>query len=123
MASDQKFVDYVCEQAGPAGPVSARKMFGEYGLYYAETMVALICDNRVFVKPTAGGKALIGTPEEAPPYPGAKPHYFINEKLDDGEWVAELFATTARELPPPKPKKPKAAAKGIKRSKPASGKG
>ena len=47
MASDQKFVDYVCDQASGAVPLSSRKMFGEYALYYAEKVVALVCDRRV----------------------------------------------------------------------------
>jgi TfoX/Sxy family transcriptional regulator of competence genes len=34
MASDQAFVDFMFDQLQPAGPVSARKMFGEYGLYW-----------------------------------------------------------------------------------------
>jgi hypothetical protein len=31
---------------------------------------------------------------------------------DDREWIANLIRITERELPPPKPKKPKRAAKG-----------
>jgi TfoX/Sxy family transcriptional regulator of competence genes len=97
MASDQNFVYYVCDQASASGRVTSRKMFGEYALYYGETVVALVCDNRLFVKQTAGGKDLIGTPEEAAPYAGAKPHYLIAEKLDDPEWLSRLIAATARD--------------------------
>jgi len=31
----------------------------------------------------------------------------ITDRLDDREWLSRLIATTARELPEPKPKKPK----------------
>ena len=44
-------------------------MFGEYALYIDEKVVALICDNQVFVKPTAAGLEVLGEVIEAPPYP------------------------------------------------------
>lgn len=106
MASDQNFVTFVCDQMRSAGVISSRKMFGEYAIYCDGKVVALICDNQLFVKPTAGGKALLGSPEEAPPYKSAKPHYLIDNGLDDPEWISRLVATTARELPMPKVKKP-----------------
>jgi TfoX/Sxy family transcriptional regulator of competence genes len=69
-------------------------------------VVALICDDQLFVKPTKVGKAYIGEAAEAPPYAGAKPSYLISEdKWDDAEWLAELIRLTAAELPLPKPKK------------------
>ena len=117
MASDQKFVEYVCDQASASRRVSSRKMFGEYALYYSETVVALVCDNRLFVKPTPGGKAMIGTTEEVAPYKGAKPHYLITEKLDDRDWLSSLITVTARDLDSLKPRKPKALAKSASRSR------
>ena len=33
MASDQKFVDFVIDQIENAGKITAKKMFGEYGIY------------------------------------------------------------------------------------------
>ncbi|MEY4753608.1 MAG: hypothetical protein RJA44_1283, partial [Pseudomonadota bacterium] len=47
MASDLEFVQYVCDQLEAAGPVRWRKMFGEYALYDATKVVALICDNQL----------------------------------------------------------------------------
>ena len=41
MASDQRFMDYVIDQIGAAGPVSCRKMFGEYAVYCDGKVVAL----------------------------------------------------------------------------------
>jgi TfoX/Sxy family transcriptional regulator of competence genes len=109
MSSDPAFVEFVCDQISGAGSISYRKMFGEYAIYCDGKVIALVCDNQFFVKPTAGGRALIGTVTEAPPYPGAKPHFLIADELDDREWVTNLVRTTAREVPPPKPKKPKRA--------------
>jgi TfoX/Sxy family transcriptional regulator of competence genes len=34
-------------------------MFGEYAIYCNEKVVALVCDNQVFVKPTAAGRLLV----------------------------------------------------------------
>ena len=107
MASDLDFVQYVCEQMRDAGPISYRKMFGEYAIYCNDKVVALVCDNQCFVKPTESARALLASPTEAPPYPGAKPHFVIDDMLDDREWMTNFVRTTEAALPPPKPKKPK----------------
>lgn len=100
MGSKQSTVDFIVEQIAAAGTVSARKMFGEYGLYCDGKYVASVCDDQLFVKPTPGGRAWIGEVEEAPPYPGAKPCFLISgEKWDDAEWLSGLIKVTARELP------------------------
>ncbi len=81
-------------------------MFGEYALYCNDRVVALVCDNQLYVKPTTAGAAFLDTPEEAPPYPGAKNYYLISgEHWDDSDWLSELIRITAAELPLPKKKK------------------
>ena len=107
MASELGFVEYVCDQMSDAGRVTFRKMFGEYAIYCGGKVVALVCDDQLFVKPTPGGRAFIGEPVEAPPYPGAKPAFLIEDHIDDREWLAGLVEVTVRELPAPKPKRPK----------------
>lgn len=107
MASDQGFVDFICDQIEDAGVIRSRKMFGEYAIYCNEKVVALICDNRVFVKPTDGGRAFIGEVNEAPAYPGAKNSFLIEDKFEDRLWFSELIRITERELPVPKKKKKK----------------
>ncbi len=104
MASSQDFVDYVCEQARLPGRLSFKKMFGEYALYVDGKVVALVCDNQVFVKPTEAGRQLLRAVVEAPPYPGAKPHYQVTELLDDHELFSRLLLSTVGSLPTPKPK-------------------
>lgn len=114
MATKQSTVDYIVDQLGGPEVVTAKKMFGEYGVYQDSRLVALICDGQLFAKPTEAGRAHIGTPAEAPPYPGAKPWFLISgERWDDGPWLCELFARTAAELPLPasKPAKKKQAKK------------
>ena len=111
MASDIGFVEYVCEQIRAAGQVSHRRMFGEFAVYCDGKVVALVCDNQFFLKPTEAGKALLDQVKQAPPYPGAKPYYLIDAQLDDAEAAAAIVRATADALPAPKVKpKPKGRA-------------
>jgi TfoX/Sxy family transcriptional regulator of competence genes len=108
MASRQETVDAVLAALATAGDVTARKMFGEYCVYLAGKPVALVCDDRLFLKPTAAGRELLPGAEEAPPYPGAKPHLVIPaEVLADGERVGRLVQATFLALPAVKKKPPR----------------
>ena len=100
MASQQSTLDYLLEQISKAGDISAKKMFGEYGIYCDGKIVALLCDDQLFVKPTAKGKGFVGEYEEGAPYPGAKPYLFISgDKWEDQEWLSALIKISASELP------------------------
>lgn len=107
MASDLEFVEFVVDQISGAGEVSYRKMFGEYALYCNKKVVALICENKVFVKITEAGKKYAGEVETAPAYKGAKPSFLIEEQVDDSAWLTGLIVVTEKEVPLPKPKKKK----------------
>jgi TfoX/Sxy family transcriptional regulator of competence genes len=107
MASDQKFVEYIIGQIDFARRVTCKKMFGEYGLYFDDTLFGLVCDNTLFIKPTPSGRQFIGNVVEAPPYPGAKPSFIISEKMEDRDWLKKLVSITVKELPAPKQKKKK----------------
>lgn len=107
MATHLEFMEFLADQMAGAGEISYRKMFGEYAVYLGGKVVALVCDNQLFVKPTAAGRAFIGAPVEAPAYPGAKNSFLIEDAFEDREWISELIRITARDLPAPKPKKPK----------------
>ncbi len=109
MASDREFVSFVCEQLRDAGDVSTKRMFGEAAVYLSDKVVAMVCDNQLFVKPTAPGRARIGAPTEAPPFPGAS-NWFLMTDLDDAEFLAEVIRITADALPAPKVKVKKAPA-------------
>ena len=91
MASTKDFIEYVCDQIRGAGEISYRKMFGEYALYCNGKVVALICDDQVFVRKTPAATAILGeNAEEAPPYPGAKPHFLVSD-LDNQKFMARLI--------------------------------
>lgn len=104
MASDEDFVKFLAEQMENAGVIRYRKMFGEYAIYCNEKVIALVCDNKLFVKPTVAGRAYIGEVVEAPPYTGAKVYFFIEDQFEDKEWLGGLIGISEKELPAPKPK-------------------
>ena len=106
MSSSQSTVDFIISQMLGAGDVSYKKMFGEYGLYCEGKMVASVCDDKLFVKPTIRGRAYIGDVVEESPYSGAKPHFLISSaRIKNGQWLSELIRITVEELPVPVKKK------------------
>lgn len=112
MSSSQSTVDFILEQIREAGSVSSRKMFGEYAIYCQQKTVALVCDDQLYVKPTAAGKAFVGTFVEGFPFEGAKPWLYISgDHWDDHEWLTRLIVITAQELPLPKKKTPRKKSK------------
>ncbi|MEZ4943916.1 MAG: TfoX/Sxy family protein [Cyclobacteriaceae bacterium] len=107
MATDKKFVEFVVDQIEKAGTITAKSMFGEYGIFSDGKIFGLVCDNKLFIKPTLAGRAFIKNVVEAPPYPGAKNWFLIEEELEDIKWLSQLIRITLKELPSPKPRKKK----------------
>ncbi len=96
MASNARTVAFIVDQGSSAGEVRAKAMFGEYGLYYGDRMVAMVCDDQLFVKPTAAGRIFASDAVETSPCPGAKPCLLIDpERWDDAAWIGELFRISA----------------------------
>jgi TfoX/Sxy family transcriptional regulator of competence genes len=105
MSSKQSTVDFIVDQMAAAGNVTAKKMFGEYGIYCDGKVVALVCDDKLFVKLTVEGKAFAGNLELAPAYAGAKPSLLVSaDRWENSEWLSKLILITAKELPVPKKK-------------------
>ena len=107
MPNDPDFINYVCDQIDEACDVSFRHMFGGTTLYSKGKVVALICENQLFVKPTEAGRAYIGDPTEAPAYEGSKDFFLVGDEIDDNEWLSELIRVTECDLPAPRPRKKK----------------
>lgn len=106
MASSLKFTQYVAEQLSGAGDIVYKKMFGEYGLYCDGKIFANVSDDQLFVKITDAGRRLFPGLPEAPPYPGAK-NYFLIENVDDRDFLTALTLTTCQALPEAKKKRGK----------------
>jgi TfoX/Sxy family transcriptional regulator of competence genes len=117
MGSSLDTVQFICDQAGPAAPLTFRKMFGEFALYLDGRVVALVCDDQVYLKPTAEGRQFLGAVPEGSPYPGCRPFLMLAAELDDPERLAQAFRITAQALPAPK-RKPSAAAKAVRPKSP-----
>ena len=103
MACKADFVQYVADLCGGAGMIVAKKMFGEYGIYCDGKIFGLICDDRLYIKPTEAGRALLKTVDLQPPYAGAKPYFHIAD-VDDRDYLSALVRETCRVLPEPKQK-------------------
>ena len=104
MASDLETIDFIVDQSLLGSRLSYRRMFGEYALYLNTKVVALVCNNRLFLKPTDAGRALLGAPTQAPPYPGAKNYFVLEEALEDPHLLRQALEVTEAALPFPKPK-------------------
>jgi TfoX/Sxy family transcriptional regulator of competence genes len=65
MSSELEFVQHVYDFVRGVGEVSYKKMFGEYAVYVGPKVVALVCDNSLFLKPTEAGRSLLESPVEA----------------------------------------------------------
>lgn len=107
MASSKDMLDFILDQLSELPDVRVRKMFGEYALYCDEKVVALVCDNQLFVKITEAGKKLVGESyREGVAYPGAKASILVGaDELEDRGKLVKLIQTTADALPEKKGKK------------------
>ena len=93
MATTKDYLDYVLERLPEPEAARCRKMFGEYGLYCDGLFFAVICDDRLFIKPTAEGEAAFPWLPKAPPYEGAK-DYILMEDVDDRDTMTALVRLT-----------------------------
>ncbi|MCC7320808.1 MAG: TfoX/Sxy family protein [Rubellimicrobium sp.] len=89
----------------------ARAMFGEYALYLDGRVIALICDDSLFLRNLPEAAAILAGATLARPYPGARPHLLADSWLDDAETLRSAARALAGALPPPEPRR--------KRGKPA----
>lgn len=94
-------VALLMESPQAPGRITARKMFGEYGLYCDGLFFGLICDDLLYVKPVPAARAAMIEPAGAPPYPKAKPHLLIGpEDMADPDHLARLVGLVLAGLRP-----------------------
>ena len=105
MSTRPETVTHLLEVLAPAGALAARKMFGEYGLYLDGKIVGLICNDRLYIKPTPGAVVTLPDVPEAPPYPGARLHLAPDAALDDPAPVIAALRAAWTDLPKPPPKR------------------
>lgn len=79
MATTRETVDFILEKLGMPDRFTVRKMFGEYALYADGVTVALVCDDQLYVKIFPESAELAELCEQDTPFPGARPHYLVEE--------------------------------------------
>ncbi len=105
MSTQKETIDFILEQLGNGKRFSARAMFGEYALYADGKVVALVCDDLLYVKISPASVQLESLCEKDSPYPGAKPHYMIEEdQLSKMEELPTILLNIAKSLPAKKKK-------------------
>lgn len=80
---------------------TAKAMFGGFCVYVDAKATGLVCDGRIFVKPTPATASLDGWADLAPAYSGAKDwwRFPVDALLSDPDRVVEAFRETAAALP------------------------
>jgi DNA transformation protein and related proteins len=79
MATQKETIEFILGKLRDRGRFTARAMFGEYALYADGKVVALVCDDLLYVKILPASNELERQCEKGEPYPGAKPHYIVEE--------------------------------------------
>jgi DNA transformation protein len=108
MSTQKETIEFILEKLGYPKRFSARAMFGEYALYADGKVVALVCDDLLYVKILPVSAELEDMCEKGQPYPGAKDHYvFEEDQLSQLEQLPDILFAIAASLPEKKKKKPK----------------
>lgn len=105
MSTQKETTEFILERLGSPKHFFVRAMFGEYALYADGKVVALVCDDLLYVKILPASQALEGICEKGEPYPKAKPHYIVEEgQLSSLTDLPAILLGIARSLPTKKKK-------------------
>ena len=101
-------MEFILQKLGNDKRFSTRAMFGEYALYADGKVVALICNDLLYVKMLPASADLGEICERDAPYPGAHMHYVVaEEQLSNIENLPEMLFEVAKAVPDKKVKKKK----------------
>ncbi len=75
-------------------------MFGQHGFFCEGRIVALICDDDLYIKPTHAGRAMMGTLVEERPFPWARKCWWRvpEDRRDDHRWLSRLVQVSHAKL-------------------------
>jgi TfoX/Sxy family transcriptional regulator of competence genes len=105
MSTSKETVEFILDKLGDSRKFSARPMFGEYALYADEKVVGLICDDQLYVKILPASQELEKLCEQDTPYPGAKPHYVVEEtQVSSLTSLPDILLNIAKAIPVKKKK-------------------
>jgi TfoX/Sxy family transcriptional regulator of competence genes len=100
MATQKETIEFILEKLRNHKRFSARAMFGEYALYADGKVVALVCDDQLYVKILPASADLEKLCEKDSPYPGAKAHYLVEEHmLSELQDLPDILFAIAKSLP------------------------
>ena len=104
MASSKEYLEFILEQLSELDDVTYRAMMGEYIIYHNGKISAYLCDNRLLVKPVPSAIKMLPDAKMEPPYDGAKEMMLV-DKVEDRDFLTELFNAMYDELSMPRKKK------------------
>jgi len=100
VATQKETIEFILGKLRDRTRFTARQMFGEYALYADGKVVALVCDDLLYVKILPASRVLERLCEKGEPYPGAKPHYLVEEgQLSTLENLPAILGDIAVSLP------------------------
>lgn len=100
MSTNKETVEFILDALGDKSRFLARAMFGEYALYADGKVVGLICDDQLYVKILPASTGLEGICEQDSPYPGAKPHFLLEEsQLRHIDNLPSMLLEVAKSIP------------------------
>ena len=106
MSTQKETVGFILEKLGEPKKFSTRAMFGEYALYAEGKVVALICNDQLYVKILPQSAELESICDKDEAYPGSKKFYVVEEgMLSTLRHLPEILLDIAKSLPVPKKKK------------------
>jgi TfoX/Sxy family transcriptional regulator of competence genes len=120
MATSKDFVVYLQDCLRHVRSLRFKSMFGEYAMYADDVVVALVCDQTVFIKASEGTNALLAQQVKMGfPFPGAKPAYMLTEgELEDEDLMTQVIAAVLRDrVAKARKKKPATVATTVKAAK------
>lgn len=113
----RQFADHVCDLLSPLGPVSARAMFGGFGIYLDGLMFALIADEELYLKADAVSRPAFEAMGQEPFKPFANkptlmPYWTVPPEVMDEpaalcQWARAAFDAALRTRKPKTAKVPK----------------
>ncbi len=105
MSTQPSTIDFILSKLHDPERFTTRKMFGEYALYADGVVVALVCDDQLYVKIVPASVSLSDQCEQDSPYPGAKPYYLVEEhQLSQIKNLSDILIDIAENLPKKKKK-------------------
>ena len=105
MSTSKSTIIFILEKLRNTSRFTTRAMFGEYALYADGKVVALVCNDLLYVKVCPASSSLEDKCEKDSPYPGAKAHYIVNEEqLTSITALPKILIAIAKSLPTKKVK-------------------